>query len=259
NSTADFGGVLSAFTVTIRYADASGAAIGAGSSFCGAWSAFTPSPVIVDNGIAYRTYNGFGLNRLEDDPFDGGCGLSLPANTWFTVTTLPVSGASCTAFTVGNDAFTQANNRNFYISMNGEDVTGDVIGASVTAGACAIDCEGVPGGSATIGTACDDGDATTGNDTYDANCNCVGQAIDCEGTPGGTATIGTACDDGNPNTGGDVYDANCNCAGQLIDCEGVPGGSATIGTACDDGDASTGNDVYDANCNRVGRSEERRV
>ncbi|HMQ75987.1 MAG TPA: HYR domain-containing protein, partial [Flavobacteriales bacterium] len=33
------------------------------------------------------------------------------------------------------------------------------------------------------GTTCNDGLATTGNDTWDANCVCVGQLIDCEGTP----------------------------------------------------------------------------
>ena len=40
------------------------------------------------------------------------------------------------------------------------------------------DCEGVPGGSALPGTSCDDLDASTGNDTWDANCVCVGQLID---------------------------------------------------------------------------------
>ncbi|MBS1567913.1 MAG: T9SS type A sorting domain-containing protein, partial [Bacteroidetes bacterium] len=103
-------------------------------------------------------------------------------------------------------------------------------------------------GTATIGTACDDGNASTGNDVYDANCNCVGQLIDCLGVAGGTATIGTACDDGNANTGNDVYDANCNCVGQLIDCLGVAGGSALPGSTCNDGDVNTTNDVYDANC-----------
>ncbi len=103
-----------------------------------------------------------------------------------------------------------------------------------------------------MGTSCDDGDANTVNDTYDANCNCVGQALDCLGVPGGSATIGTSCDDGNANTGNDVYDASCNCVGQVLDCLGVPGGTATAGTSCDDGNASTGNDNYDANCNCAG-------
>ena len=110
------------------------------------------------------------------------------------------------------------------------------------------DCNGVPGGPAVPGTACDDGLATTGNDVYDANCVCAGQLIDCLGVPGGTAVIGSACDDGNANTGNDVYGANCVCAGQLIDCLGVPGGTAVIGSACNDGNANTGNDVYGANC-----------
>ncbi|MBK8227324.1 MAG: hypothetical protein IPK70_09140 [Flavobacteriales bacterium] len=61
---------------------------------------------------------------------------------------------------------------------------------------------------------------------YGANCICAGELIDCLGVPGGSALVGTACDDGNPNTGNDIYDANCICAGQLIDCLGVPGGSA---------------------------------
>ncbi|MBK9274554.1 MAG: T9SS type A sorting domain-containing protein [Flavobacteriales bacterium] len=115
-----------------------------------------------------------------------------------------------------------------------------------------IDCEGTPGGSALPGTACDDGLATTGNDTYDANCTCVGQLIDCEGTPGGSALPGTACDDGLATTGNDTWDANCTCVGLLIDCEGTPGGSALPGTACDDGLATTGNDTWDANCTCVG-------
>jgi hypothetical protein len=39
------------------------------------------------------------------------------------------------------------------------------------------DCLGVPGGSATVGTACDDGDAGTENDVFDANCECQGTPI----------------------------------------------------------------------------------
>ncbi|MEO7080479.1 MAG: hypothetical protein ABIY71_03090, partial [Flavobacteriales bacterium] len=110
------------------------------------------------------------------------------------------------------------------------------------------DCLGVPGGTATIGSACDDGNASTGNDVYDANCDCVGQLIDCLGVPGGSATIGSSCDDGNASTGNDVYDANCTCVGQTIDCLGVPGGSATIGSSCDDGNAATIDDTWSANC-----------
>ncbi|MBK9196257.1 MAG: T9SS type A sorting domain-containing protein [Flavobacteriales bacterium] len=122
-------------------------------------------------------------------------------------------------------------------------------GANCVCAGQLIDCLGVPGGTAVIGSACDDGNATTGNDVYGANCVCAGQPIDCLGVPGGTAVIGSACDDGNPNSTNDVYGANCVCAGTLAnDCEGVPGGPAQPGTACNDNNPNTGNDVYGANC-----------
>ncbi|MCB0814455.1 MAG: hypothetical protein KDB87_15005, partial [Flavobacteriales bacterium] len=116
----------------------------------------------------------------------------------------------------------------------------------------ALDCEGTPGGTALPGSACDDGLATTGDDTWDANCNCVGLLIDCEGIPGGGALPGMACDDGMATTGSDTWDANCNCVGLLIDCEGHAGGSALPGTPCDDGDPNTTGEMWDANCNCVG-------
>ncbi|MEO8590372.1 MAG: T9SS type A sorting domain-containing protein, partial [Flavobacteriales bacterium] len=112
-----------------------------------------------------------------------------------------------------------------------------------------IDCLGVPGGTATVGSACNDNNAATGNDVYGANCVCAGQLIDCQGTPGGTALPGTACNDNNPNTSGDTWSANCVCAGVLPnDCEGTPGGPAQPGTACNDNDPLTGNDTWSANC-----------
>lgn len=110
------------------------------------------------------------------------------------------------------------------------------------------DCEGVVGGPAIPGSACDDGDTNTGNDAYDSNCNCSGQAIDCAGVAGGTSVPGTSCNDGDANTGNDVYDNNCNCAGQALDCQSTPGGSAVPGAACDDGDLNTGNDIYNNSC-----------
>ncbi|MEZ4756938.1 MAG: hypothetical protein R2817_08935 [Flavobacteriales bacterium] len=53
-----------------------------------------------------------------------------------------------------------------------------------------FDCEGVAR-LGTAGTPCNDGDASTGNDTWNANCQCVGQVIDCLGVAGGTALPGT--------------------------------------------------------------------
>ena len=37
--------------------------------------------------------------------------------------------------------------------------------------------------------------------------------LDCNGTPNGTALPGTACNDGNPNTSNDTFNASCQCVG----------------------------------------------
>lgn len=115
------------------------------------------------------------------------------------------------------------------------------------------DCAGVNNGSALPGTACDDGNAQTGNDAYNANCLCIGQPADCAGTPGGPALPGTACDDGNANTIDDVYSSLCQCLGIAYDCLGVPGGTAMPGTPCDDGNPGTGGDTYGAGCDCNGQ------
>ncbi|HRH69320.1 MAG TPA: T9SS type A sorting domain-containing protein, partial [Flavobacteriales bacterium] len=109
-----------------------------------------------------------------------------------------------------------------------------------------------PGGTALPGTACNDNNPLTGNDTWSASCVCAGQLIDCEGTPGGTALPGTACNDNNPLTGNDTWSASCVCAGQVIDCEGVAGGDALPGTPCDDGNGATTGDTWSQNCQCIG-------
>jgi hypothetical protein len=91
--------------------------------------------------------------------------------------------------------------------------------ATVNDGTCLV-----PGG------ACDDGDATTINDTVDANCNCVG-TLGSSGCMDVTACnydaaaviddgsclfIGQVCDDGDTTTTNDMIDANCVCTGTVI-------------------------------------------
>lgn len=115
-----------------------------------------------------------------------------------------------------------------------------------------VDCAGIAGGNAHPGTACNDNNPLTGDDTWNANCQCAGVPFDCAGVAGGPTVPGTPCDDGNLNTASDVYDANCQCSGQLIDCTGLAGGSALPGTPCNDGLASTGNDTWNTNCQCVG-------
>ena len=52
-------------------------------------------------------------------------------------------------------------------------------------------------------------DITVTIDTDPVNC----PVLDCAGVPGGSALPGTACDDGDPSTINDVYGADCLCAG----------------------------------------------
>ena len=125
-----------------------------------------------------------------------------------------------------------------------------------------IDCLGVTGGTAMPGTACNDGDSSTGNDTWSANCVCAGLPIDCAGIPGGSMLPGTPCDDVDPCTINDLLDASCACLGSTIpdtDGDGLcdvmdqcPLVQGEAGSICDDGNATTGNDAIDANCECVG-------
>lgn len=65
-------------------------------------------------------------------------------------------------------------------------------------------------------TSCKDDDCLTNLDCAGV---CGGSAIeDCEGTCNGFVIVGSACDDGNANTMNDTYDANCNCIG-VVGCE----------------------------------------
>ena len=180
---------LTNVTFTIRWSAAEGGAIGAadqfafGVPFCmfqGALCSESPDGEIDDNGFRYQTYN-----TISASAFPAGC--SFPANQWAPYARIPISGVTgCASFEIVNDGFTGANNKDFFVSLGvpGE-VTGTIQGGPVLNGSCSADCEGTIGGSALPGTSCDDGLSTTGNDTWDANCNCVGQLIDCEGTAGG--------------------------------------------------------------------------
>ena len=115
-----------------------------------------------------------------------------------------------------------------------------------------IDCEGTIGGGALPGTACDDDNAATANDTWGAGCECTGILMDCIGVPGGDALPGSACDDGVVGTLNDMWSPECVCAGEALDCEGTVGGDALPGTICDDGNANTGDDHWTANCLCIG-------
>ncbi|MBK6775486.1 MAG: gliding motility-associated C-terminal domain-containing protein [Flavobacteriales bacterium] len=129
----------------------------------------------------------------------------------------------------------------------------DTWDANCTCVGLLIDCNNVAGGTDLPGTPCDDGNANSSNDTWTAGCLCVGVLPnDCLGIPGGTAQPGTACDDNDPLTGNDTWDASCACAGLVIDCNSVAGGTDLPGTPCDDGNANSSNDTWTAGCLCVG-------
>lgn len=112
-----------------------------------------------------------------------------------------------------------------------------------------VDCLGVLGGPALPGTSCNDNNAFTGNDVWDANCVCAGQPFDCSGIPGGPVFPGMACDDGSPFTINDWVDVDCVCRGTgITDCNAVEFGTAWPGTPCDDGDPLTTTEVWSPNC-----------
>jgi len=126
----------------------------------------------------------------------------------------------------------------------------------------------------TAGEPCNDGDACTTGEIYNATCNCVGGSIvdsDNDGICDGNdicdnfddSLIGTVCDDGDPCTANETYDSNCECSGgffQDSDNDRICNAydicpnfnDNLIGTACDDGDVCTEGETYDISCNCSG-------
>ncbi|HRD53324.1 MAG TPA: MopE-related protein, partial [Flavobacteriales bacterium] len=74
------------------------------------------------------------------------------------------------------------------------------------------------------------GQCGCGNADIDSDSDGIADCVDS--CPSVTGQIGSACNDGNPSTGNDALNALCECVGQLIDCSGVPGGTALPGSAC---------------------------
>jgi hypothetical protein len=128
----DFGGVLSNLVFTVRWPESSPATLGIGSSlWCPAPSqAFNPGPttaVAPGNGYRYRTWSSVGLANLSEVQDDGGCDQVLLADQWIQVLTINVNNdPGGTDFIIADDDFTGADNRGFYVSLNGVPVTGAI-------------------------------------------------------------------------------------------------------------------------------------
>ena len=143
---------------------------------------------------------------------------------------------------------------------------------ATSSGAAAPDCLGVVGGSAMVGAACNDNNACTTGDVWNASCQCAGTASpDSDGDgicnaqdncPNVAGQIGSACNDNNPCTTNDVLNAGCQCAGTASpdnDGDGVcntqdncPNVVGQIGSACNDNNPCTTNDVLNASCQCAG-------
>jgi hypothetical protein len=145
---ADFDGLLAAITFTLRWDTAGNTHIAGvdqlayGAPFC----AFMTAPAsnadgeIDDNGFRYYTINAFGNAVIPT-------GCEWTANNEVPFLQLPLTpGTACVNFQIVNDAFTGANNKDYFISLNAVDRTGSIYG---------------PG-------ALDQGDCTTGLATVDA-------------------------------------------------------------------------------------------
>lgn len=71
------------------------------------------------------------------------------------------------------------------------------------------DCHGDINGTASI----DECEVCSGGNTgITPNESCT----DCEGTPNGIAITGSACDDGNPDTENDTWNEDCECVGEIV-------------------------------------------
>lgn len=126
--------VVSEITFTIRWETASGADLGA-ISLGTCPSSGIPLVASGDGqvdvgGFRYQTYSGFGQQQLQQCPSQPG--YSWPAGQEVVIATIPVSNVSnCANFNIVNDAYTAANNKDFYSSFGGSPVTGAIYSSPV--------------------------------------------------------------------------------------------------------------------------------
>ncbi len=133
------------------------------------------------------------------------------------------------------------------------------------------------------GDICDDSDATTSDDTYTADCGCVGVINEILGCTipgacnynaeantddGSCITPGDMCDDGNDQTVDDIWTGECVCVGILTGCTEPEACNYNADAAiedfscafpndpCDDGDFTTINDTFNADCACIGEDTE---
>lgn len=128
--TTDFDGVCSSIVFAIRWSNASGASLGAVQQTIEQHDVLDITAVgseQVDGPYRYQIYFGLSLIPLSDIPF------VLLGGQEYTLFTVPVVNAQ-DVFSIVNDDWTEANNADYYISLNGVDSTGDIYGISTSTG-----------------------------------------------------------------------------------------------------------------------------
>lgn len=139
----DFGEVLSGLVFTIRWPQGSPATLGLTSSaWCPPGQAFNPGPsaqVSPGNGFKYKTWTSTGFALLNAPVDISGCAQTLLADTWTEVLTIPVINGASTLFQLVNDDFTLADNRDYFISLNGQWIAnGDTLTGTICSGSTSI-------------------------------------------------------------------------------------------------------------------------
>ena len=118
-ASGDFSLVLSGLTFSIRWPDAASAWLGTGVASCPNGIYPTPVPLEVNGGYQYKTYNAFGISLLSDE------GCPLIGGQEMVILRIPVEdNDGIDQFHIVNDAWTAANNRDFFLSLSGIDRTG---------------------------------------------------------------------------------------------------------------------------------------
>jgi hypothetical protein len=132
--------------------------------------------------------------------------MTTANNPSFTFNAPGIYGVCLTISTA--DSCTSTTCDTVYVDANG----------TITTSPINVDCLGIPGGPNMPGTACNDGDTLTVQDTWNSACQCIGVPVnyyDCLQVVNGPNLPGTPCNDNNPATIGDTWDANCTCLGSV--------------------------------------------
>lgn len=218
---ATFDELVTGLTFTIRWPAASPATLGPRNVPCINAIPLTASPMVTNGGFNYRTYNAFSTSLISDECPQ----LAWTDGQWIKIMRVKVNGLTgCTAFNIVNDAYTTANNRDFYVSLNGMARTGTIEATPDSVGACQVDCLGVPGGAALPGAACDDNDPCTANDAWSPACVCGGTLVDSDAD--GTCDANDGC----PNDPNKIAPGQCGCGTADIDTDGD--GTANCNDGC---------------------------